>query len=78
MTRMDDPAGWPLGDILPLVRRTPGGSLWPETGLLLAKGGPVVYLACAFEPGLQRRLATCERITYLTFKDVESDNWRVD
>ena len=75
MVEMSDPRTWVL-DFLPLVRAT--GGLWPELGLLLPGKGPVVYLTGAFEPALDARIRTCNRETYLTFRDLADAGWRVD
>lgn len=72
---MGDKRTWPLGDILPLVRVTPG-ELWPETGLLLS--GPTVYLTDAFTPGLHERLKACGREQFHTFAEVLAAGWKVD
>ena len=73
---MADCRTWPLGDLLPLVRRT--GGLWPDVGVLIADYGPVIYLTDALTPGLHRRLVTCERETHLTFASILEAGWMPD
>ena len=74
---MSDPTTWPMPDVLPLVLRT-AGALFPETGLLVAGRGPVVYLANAHEPALDRRLKTCDRLTFPTYRDIAGAGWEID
>jgi hypothetical protein len=77
MVKLDDPATWPLADILPLTRDVPG-DLWPELGVMVAGRPGVVFLASAFEPGVMRRLAWCERVEYPDAEAVSKDGWQVD
>ena len=71
----EDPRTWTL-DFLPLLRQTAGP--WPELGLLLPGGGPVVYLTGVFEPALSARLKTCERLTYPSYRALTDDGWVID
>ena len=75
MVALDDPRTWPLCDLLPLSR---AGGPWPELGVLVAGSGATVFLTGLFEPGLARRLRTCDRIAYDSFEAIRGDGWEVD
>lgn len=72
--KMEDPATWPLGVVLPLVKR--GEGMFPDLGLLLPGRGPVVHL-CAMHAAGERELAYCEKLTYADFEAL-AEEWMID
>ncbi len=71
---MSNPATWPLGVVLPLVKR--GGGIFPDLGLLLPNKGPVVYL-CEMHAAGARELEYCEKLAYPSFEAL-AEEWMVD
>jgi hypothetical protein len=71
------PATWPLATVLPLIRRPQPDVT--ELGVLLADHGPVVYrldwLAVRMAPEL---LATCDRVTYASYRALSEAGWEID
>lgn len=72
--RFDAPDTWPLGRVLPVVKR--GDGLFPALGLLLAGHGPTVYL-CRLAEATPERLRCCGFTAYTDFATLAGD-WRVD
>ena len=71
---MDDPATWPLGRVLPVVRRE--DVPFPDLGLVCAGHGPTVFLVNLSE-ATPERLACCVKVAYRDFAEVLT-GWRVD
>ena len=72
-----DARTWPLADVLPLTRPVPG-ELWPELGVMIAQRPLTVFIANAFEPGMHRKLATCDRFEYASEAELLADGWQAD
>ena len=77
MVDFADARTWPLADLLPLTRPVPG-ELWAELGVMIAQRPLTVFLANAYEAGMHRKLAACERIEYCSEAELRADGWRVD